>query len=167
MRDSLLQCPSCVRPFLTEQSVSKINDADSKKWTDQLYPARREVSFRVPESLRKIFREAIGCAESGYLVAAAMMCRRTLEGICNHYIPDLNNLGVGLDDLHKAKIIDDRLFEWAEALRKDGNLAAHGGDPALSEQDVDDLVEFTEAILDYVFVLRERFEVYRVRRKKP
>jgi hypothetical protein len=83
----------------------------------------------VPESLTKIFREAIGCAESGYLVAAAMMCRRTLEGICNHYIPDLKHLGLGLDDLHKAKIIDDRFFEWAEALRKDGNLAAHGGDP--------------------------------------
>lgn len=96
------------------------------------------------------------------------MCRRTLELVCRHHEPSMKNVSDGLKKLHDDKVIDNRLFEWAQALRADGNLAAHEIEAGIGHDDAQDLTQFSEAILDYVFVLHEQFEAYRARRaKKP
>ena len=63
--------------------------------------------------------------------------------------------------------IDARLFEWSDALRLAGNEAAHGVATKISETDARDILEFTNAILDYMFSYRDRFEQFRKRRAAP
>jgi Domain of unknown function (DUF4145) len=164
VRYAFLKCPSCQNPLLTYQWRPE----EGRPWDSpkRLYPPVRRLSFQIPSELRRSFRESIGCQESGHYLATALMCRRTLEGICIHYLGSVQNLAAGLRKLHEKGIVDDRLLEWAEALRNDGNLAAHDFNVRITPEDAEDLVDFTEAILDYVFVLRDRFEEYKNRRER-
>ncbi len=104
------------------------------------------------------------CLRAKCFLATVIMCRRTLEGLCCHFENNFQNLAAGLKKLHDDKFIDNRLFEWAEALRKNGNLAAHDPGISISWEDASDLLDFTRATLDYVFVLHERFEEFKKRR---
>ncbi|MBI1813557.1 MAG: DUF4145 domain-containing protein [Deltaproteobacteria bacterium] len=164
VRYAFLKCPSCETPLL----IYQWRPEEGQPWDSpkRLYPPIRRLSSQIPNELRRSFREAIRCQESGHYLATALMCRRTLEGICAHHLGTVRNLSTSLKELHKKNVIDDRLFEWASALRDDGNLAAHDMNARISHEDAEDLVDFSEAILDYVFVLRDRFETYKGRRAK-
>jgi len=154
-----LQCSSCSGPLVAYQ------DTDEEGWSKprRVYPSEREVSPVVPAEIRKSFQEAQRCLQAKCFLAAALMCRRTLETVCRHYVP-ARTLAEGLRKLEEKDIIDKTLLKWADALREDGNLAAHGVDANFSREDASDVVDFTEAILDYVFVLHDRFEQYQARR---
>ena len=47
-----------------------------------------------------------------------------------------------------------------------GNEAAHDPDTKVTKRDARDVLDFTEAILIYVFSLTSRFEAFRARRSK-
>jgi hypothetical protein len=64
-------------------------------------------------------------------------------------------------------LIDDRLFEWSDSLRLAGNEAAHGVGLSIGQADARDILEFINAILDYIFSFRDRFEEFKKRRAKP
>ena len=69
---------------------------------------------------------------------------------------------------HRAKKLarhKGRLFNWADALRMQGNEAAHDVNVTISAQDARDLVEFAHALLEYVFTFSEKFEAFQARRK--
>jgi len=157
---SFVACPSCEAPLL----ASKTTYPDGSEGDNhRIYPPTSSLSLTVPAPLRRSFHEATTCLSCGSYLAAVLMCRRTIEGLCHHH-GRKSGLAAGLKHLHGAKIIDDRLFEWAETLRRDGNLAAHDPDAAISRLDAIDLIQFTHAILDYVFVLHYRFETFKKRR---
>jgi len=80
------------------------------------------------------------------------MCRKTLEGICSvHGVKSSGTLAAQLKKLKENGTIESRLFEWAEELRTMGNQVAHGVDVVISPEDARDTLEFTEALIEYVF----------------
>ena len=95
------------------------------------------------------------------------MCRKTLEGICSAHGITVKYLGTSLKEMKDKGIIENRLFEWAEALRISGNEAAHDVNIKISSQDAKDIVEFTDALLEYVFTFRDKFDEFKKRRSKP
>jgi hypothetical protein len=62
--------------------------------------------------------------------------------------------------------IDERLYEWADMLRDAGNDAAHDVNVTVSETDATDFLEFTNAIVDYLFSYRDRFDKFKARRTR-
>lgn len=64
-------------------------------------------------------------------------------------------------------LIDERLFEWSDALRHAGNEASHDVNVTVSQADATDIIEFTNAILDYLFSYRDRFEKFREDQAAP
>lgn len=80
-----------------------------------------------------------------------------------HHDSKVRTLAKGLESLKKGGVIDTRLFEWGEALRKHRNLGAHATTERVSKADARDLLDFATAICDYVFVLNEKFERFRAR----
>jgi hypothetical protein len=68
--------------------------------------------------------------------------------------------------MKELNLIDGGLSEWADGLRLAGNRAAHDVLSEVSWEDARDLIEFTEALLDYVVVFRERFERLKARQKQ-
>jgi hypothetical protein len=75
-------------------------------------------------------------------------------------------LAAQLKKLKENGTIESRLFEWAEMLRTMGNEAAHGVGFAVSREDAQDTLEFTEALIEYAFTYRDKFEEFKKRRAK-
>lgn len=64
--------------------------------------------------------------------------------------------------------IDGRLAEWATTLRGVRNAGAHYDvKTPITAQDAEDSVAFSEALLDYLYVLTARFEALKARRASP
>jgi hypothetical protein len=68
-----------------------------------------------------------------------------------------------LAKLQADGVIEKNLFEWAEALRITGNEAAHGVGTQILRADCEDILEFTEALAQYVFTYQDRFTRFKSR----
>ena len=162
---SFLKCPRCFRPFIMLQ----IDDSfgyEGGNWDEprRLYPPiEMGVSQAIPNSLRLAYDEAESCFRAKAYTATAIMCRKTLEGIADENKIAVRNLAAALKEMKEKGIIESRLYEWADALRISGNEAAHGVNFQVSHQDAKDILEFTQALLEYVFTFQEKFEQFKKR----
>ena len=163
-RTFLLACPSCSTCLVAESE----QDHDLK-WTvpTRVHPRpRRLLGTDIPTVVRHSIGEAEKCMQVGAYLAATAMCGRAIEAVCRHYGTKDAYLGQGIKELREKGIIDARLFEWSEELRDQRNIAAHATDAVMSAQDANDVLSFTYAIIDYVFLLAQKFEQFRARKKE-
>lgn len=156
------RCPRCSAPFLIGQTDWGRGFEDA--W--RMFPADRVLSYSIPEPIRDAYSEALKCHRVKAHAAAAIMCRKTVEGLCVAHGITSPNLATSLKMLRDQGIIESRLFEWADALRLSGNEAAHGVALAVPAEDAKDILEFTNALLEYVFTFRDRFAAFQERRKR-
>jgi hypothetical protein len=160
-RYSFLKCPRCGRPLLILQT------SDSWGWDSptRIYPPLETgTSLEVPSSIRATYDEARTCFRARAFTATAIMCRKTLEGICEEHKIAARSLALALGEMRDKGIIESRLYEWADTLRITGNEAAHETNATISAEDARDILEFTHALLEYVFTFRDRFERFKKRR---
>lgn len=159
-RYTFLKCPRCARPFIMLQ----IDDGPGWDEPLRLYPpSEMGVSLAIPTPLRAAYDEARACFRAKAYTATAIMCRKTLEGLADENKITARNLASALKEMKEKGIIENRLFEWADALRISGNEAAHGVSSKISSQDAKDILEFTNALLEYVFTFQEKFEKFKSR----
>jgi hypothetical protein len=157
-----LKCPKCRRPMLA------IQEDLGYGWDEpaQLYPILgRPISKAVPDGVRGAYEEARGSFRAKAFTAATIMCRKALEGICAEHGAKGRNLKLSLEELRDKGVIDARLFDWADALRLFGNEAAHDVAVTISKADAQDVLVFTNALLEYVFTFRDRFNEFMERRR--
>lgn len=162
----LLACTNCSSPILVRQTNIG-NLAEGDKWSTPfvVFPQNDlRVNPNAPKEIRTAFEEACACYQSQAYTASAIMCRKTIEGVCSEHGVTERNLSASLRKMKDDGLIDDRLFEWSDALRIVGNEAAHGVGVSIAQPDAKDTIEFTNAILDYMFSYRERFEQFKGRR---
>ena len=119
-----------------------------------------------PRDIQSAFEEACACYRAQAFTASAIMCRKTLEGICAAHAVTERTLAAALKKMKNSGLFDERLFEWSDSLRVAGNEAAHGVGLSIAQPDAKDILEFTNAILDYLFSYRDRFEQFKKRRFK-
>ncbi|WP_337289055.1 DUF4145 domain-containing protein [Candidatus Methylomirabilis sp.] len=162
---TLARCPRCGNPVLFSHAVFPNGTSDE---THQMYPAQQQqrVSAAVPPSIAMAFTEALNCFNAKAFTACAIMCRKTLEGICAEHGVNERTLLDSLKQLKDQGVIENRLFEWADALRIVGNEAAHDVTVLVSAQDAKDLTDFTNALLEYTFTFRDKFEQFKKRRAR-
>jgi hypothetical protein len=159
-------CPRCNIPMLSV--VCDYGHGFDPDTMSRVFPPvdRRQLGFAVPRHIRDVFNEAEVCFRAKAYTASAIMCRKTLEGLCAAHGAKTGTLAKRLEKLKKDGIIEARLFEWADSLRIFGNEAAHGVDSQISPQDCEDILEFTEALALYVLTYRDKFESFKKRREK-
>lgn len=163
-RSSFLKCPRCKNPILANQL--KI---DYGEWDDpyRLYPPQdKQVNPLFPEQIKNAYQEARSCFKVKAFTAATIMCRKTLEGICDAQGFNSGTLESRLKKMNEKGVIEARMFEWAEALRISGNEAAHDVKITISKYDAKDIIEFTDALLEYVFTFNDKFNEFKARREK-
>jgi hypothetical protein len=166
---TFLKCPKCSRPFimLEVQDVQEATFYGQDLWDEpqRLYPpSEMSVSRAIPDSLRLSYEEARSCLRARAYTATAIMCRKTLEGIAEEHQITARNLAAALKEMKDKGIIENRLYEWADVLRTSGNDAAHSVNSRISVQDAKDILEFTHALLEYVFTFQEKFQQFKQRR---
>lgn len=173
VRTYLLRCGEC-NSALVGQSDEDISrgiqpDGMRKSWGQlvRVHPKpRRLLGTAIPETVRQSLEEAERCMQVAAFLASAAMAGRALEAVCRHHSTEDTYLGAGIKELREKGIIDARLFEWSEELRDQRNKAAHASDTSFSSQDAEDILTFTYAIVDYVFLLTLKFEPFQDRKKK-
>ncbi|WP_425519493.1 DUF4145 domain-containing protein [Xanthomonas arboricola] len=163
---TLLSCTQCSSPILIRQTNIG-NVAEGDRW-DTPYLVFPSIDLRInpnaPRNIQAAFEEACACYRAQAYTASAIMCRKTLEGICAEHGVAERNLAGSLRTMRDQGQIDDRLYEWSDSLRVAGNDAAHGVGLNIAQPDAKDILEFTNAILDYLFSYRDRFDKFKARR---
>jgi hypothetical protein len=166
MEFAFLQCGrnECQEPMVQLREDYGLGFVDDKPIV--YYPAPRRLSSAVPGPLRNAFNEARTCFEAKAYLATLVMVRRTLEGTCADQGSTKRNLVSSLKDLQSQGKIDGFLAEWADLLRIVGNEGAHFSfSGSVTAQDAEDALDFAEALLDHLYVLRARFDDFKSRRE--
>ena len=159
---ALIQCGTC-----GDASVHARSDYGSgfdKDAPEIVFPAQRHLSWEVPQALRREFEEAQACFKAKAFEATVVMVRRVLEGTCKENNVQERTLVKSLEKLKADGLVDVTLAEWADALRILGNEGAHYTGKQVPRDDAEDALAFAEALLDHIYVLRKRFEVFAARR---
>lgn len=164
----LLECKVCHNALL---GISELVQTAENEWewdaASRLWPTpETEIDRTIPEIARNSLIEANVCFKARAFSACAVMCGRAIEGVCKHHDPKIKTLAAGLKKLREDGLIDDRIYGWGEALRENRNLGAHATTERVNKDDARDLLDFSIAICEYVFVLNEKFERFQKRRTK-
>lgn len=125
----------------------------------QLFPVtHRALSMSVPPSVRRSYDEAVECFRVGAFTAAVLMARRTVEVTCFEQGYRQRNLGPKLKKMLEDQGIDKRLFEWSSVVKDLGNAGAHESTVAVTRQDADDAISFSEAFASYLYTFARRYD---------
>lgn len=164
----LLKCPVCNNALLGGSDHYQTG-RDTSEWSDltRLWPQQENyINWEIPEIARNSLIEARSCYKAKAYSACTVMSGRTLEGVCKYHSTKDISLANGLKELKNKGIIDNRLYQWGEELRKHRNISAHATEEKISKDDAKDLLDFAQAICDYVFVLNAKFNRFMERKEK-
>jgi hypothetical protein len=164
-RWTLLSCDRMGHPLLVVQEELATGMAFEEDAPHRVFPPQdRRLSNLIPRELRNAHEEARKCFHGKAYRATIAMCGITLEGACQLEGAKKATLQAMLKEMKDLGRIDNRLWDWAESLRIVRNSSAHFNDVAMTRQDADDCLAFSEALLDYLYVLAARFESMQKRR---
>ncbi len=149
-----LKCSLCDFPMVASTPADEPDESPSRMFPE----AEGHLSLPVPSEIRSSHEEASRCFRAKAYTAAAIMCGKSLESMCRAHKAS------GLLQLRESGVIEDRLLEWGQAVQVTRDQAAHELTPGISRQDCEDLLRFTEAILEYVFTFADRFAQFQGRR---
>jgi hypothetical protein len=165
---SVALCGRCSSPFLLKESRYGVpGEFETITESQLLFPSESRLPLEgVPEPVRRAYEQASRSFGASLYEPCALMCRRCLEGVCKVQGASGSNLNAKLESLEKSGAIDARMVRWAHGIRLLGNDAAHDLDTVISQEDARDVLDFTEALLIYIFALNHRFAAFSARRNK-
>lgn len=156
------ECNSCHKVVLVSDHL------------DQIYPTPlpKPVDERIPDSIRKDFKEAQKCFSIGAFRAAGVMARRALQNCClDKGAKEKDNLEKQISWLFEQGIITKDLKEWAHEVRLTGNDAAHPKkseeDQPVTEEDAKEILDLLEQFTNVLYVAPAIAEERRKLREKP
>jgi Domain of unknown function (DUF4145) len=162
---TLVQCDRCHEPTLQVREDFGGGFANDNN-PATVYPVPQHLSPSVPAGLRREWDEAQTCLRAKAYAACVVMVRRTLEGTCADQGVKSKTLAQGLKQLAANGLMDETLARWANALRIVGNKGTHYTGEQVAREDAEDALAFAEALLDHIYVLRERFARFHARLEK-
>jgi len=126
-------CPRCNTALagISTQIHFEGYDSEDNVWSDveRVYPspAKTFSSYRIPRIVTSSLSDADKSIQVGAHMAACVMFGRALEAVCRDVLEPQDAstvggrrplmLGAGIQQLLDKKIIDDRLFDWAQQLK--------------------------------------------------
>lgn len=163
-RTYFLECPSCRKALIGVQECYGYDPSvEEEIWSDiiRVYPSpKRAMHNEIPEIVRCSMEEAEKCFKARAYTAAVVMSGRALEAICSYYNTSNKMLQKGLLELKEKEIIDKRLYEWGEEIRKHRNIGAHASDLKITKDDAEDVLNFIMSMCEYIFVLTVKFQKF-------
>ena len=148
-------CPVCKNVTLTkEYSNSDMEKAWGRGNSEKvvLFPTATFSFEGIPDGIKNAFEAALKVRNLDNSICLVAL-RRTLESICEDKGATGKNLYLKIKDLSDKSILPPILNDISDVLREFGNEAAHATTVKHSKTEVELMVEFTEAIINYVYVL--------------
>ena len=169
----ILECQRCKKPTLEEVNTSYEFRYDGVYGSMEptsfdlaiLYPETRPPLTNLPEPIEKNYKAAFKI-QNIEPSACAVMIGRTLEAVCNYEKAPGRTLSDKLNNLVNSDRIPPTLAEMAHQLRQIRNLGAHDAVDEVREEDVPTIMDFLEAILEYLYVAPAKIAALQARLKK-
>lgn len=162
-RKGLLNLAEALNRYTDVKGFVSLKDTAAKQPPDHL-----------PEQMDLIFREGATCLSVGCYNAAGTMFRLCVDLASISMLPEgegcgpnakiKRNLGLRLPWLFDNGLLPEALRELSVCIKDDGNDGAHQG--TLSEEDVEDLLDFTYVLLERIYTEPERLRLAKARREK-
>lgn len=163
VRYSLAFCRKCEGVFLYRSCSTEPSELPLE---ELLYPRSTEpLAPDIPTLIRRPHQAATSCFETANYEPCVIMCRKTLEAVCQILGETRGKLQERLRHLRDAGVVEERLCNWADELRIVGNDAAHDLLLSISKEDARDCLDFVNMILMYVFTLDKKFQEFKNRRR--
>ncbi|CAB1245782.1 conserved protein of unknown function [Ruminococcaceae bacterium BL-4] len=162
-----LKCKKCGSPMLIKQdNIGNLAEGDIWDIPVKIYPAEDfHANPNAPKQVRIIYEEACRCFKAHAYIATAILSRKTVESICDYHGIKERTLANSLAKMKLEGKIDERLYDWADMLRLVGNEAAHDIHADVSKEDAGDILNFTNAIIEYIFSINDKFVEFKKRRQ--
>lgn len=158
----LAKCTECSMPYVLGR------DADfhgEESHLEQVFPeSEQPLAWHIPKAIRDSHDEAVRCKRAGCYTAATIMSRRGVEAICVDHGQTRGTLYKKLENLLAHGTIDQRLMDWSSVVRDLGNEGAHDVAKSLTREDAEDAISFFEALVNYLYTFKRRYEEYLERR---
>lgn len=148
-------CPVCNNITLTKEYS---NSEMIKGWgpgsceKTVIYPIATFSAKDIPNIIKTAYESALKVRNIDNSICLIAL-RRTLESICKDKGAMGKTLYSMIKDLSDKSILPPILNGISDVLRELGNEAAHGSDIQHYKEDVDLMFEFTESIINYVYIL--------------
>lgn len=159
-----LMCTTCSQPtlLLTRKIYEEVDAQLHREISETLYPKVNKQLNNLPEAIERRYSSAIKVRfiEPN---ACAVLVGRTLEAACNHEQAQGGSLAQKLNYLAQNGRIPNTLAEMARQLKELRNLGAHDAEDEVTEEDVPIMLDFLEAILEYLYVAPAKIEAVRTR----
>lgn len=130
-----------------------------------------EVPNHLPPSIERVLLEGLTCQSVGCHNAAGSMFRLCVDLATKSMLPATGaemsakvkrNLGLRLEGLFESKMLPDSLRDLAMCIKDDGNDGVHDG--TLASADVEDMRDFTIALLERLYTEPEKLRLANERR---
>ena len=133
--------------------------------TDILYPSLKTPLSNLPPLVERRYQAALKVRNIAPS-ACALLVGRTLEAVCNHEKAVGRTLADKMNNLLTSNRIPKTLAEMAGQLRQIRNLGAHDAQDEVIEEDVPIILDFVEAILEYLYVAPAKIAAVKARLKQ-
>jgi hypothetical protein len=143
-------CETC-NSILLYSSAGYTHEQEHFDKADLVYPTSGDLHNSVPESIKKIYSEAIR-VKTVAPNAFAVQIRRALEALCEDRQAKKGVLQKRLQDLAERSEIPPTLARMTDVLRLLGNVGAHAATEDVKPWQVYTLDEFFRAVVEYVYV---------------
>jgi hypothetical protein len=144
---SLLQCPACLKPTLNQASSA----ADAFPECETLYPSGTTFGFHLPPEIAQVYASALRVRDVS-TDACAVLMRRTLEVICHYEQANGKTIQEQIQALATCGRLPQLLADMAYLMHICGAFEAHILEDEMTKSDVTTLIDFVEAILEYLYV---------------
>ncbi|MFW6028734.1 MAG: DUF4145 domain-containing protein [Halanaerobiales bacterium] len=161
----LFMCPVCNNVTLIEVywNDMHLDGNGGFEHKEILYPTSTFNNLGVPDNVSSAFNVSIKAKHVDPSVCLISL-RRTLEMICKDHGIHKGTLGFKLKEMVNKNILPSVLDDASYLLKELGNEAAHGDDIKHSENDVNEMIEYTEYIINYVYVLPYKIKKVQTRK---
>ncbi|MBU0710331.1 MAG: DUF4145 domain-containing protein [Bacteroidota bacterium] len=118
-----------------------------------------------PEEIGRFWLQAKRNLKDENWDASALMARSSLQIALRDQQAKGQNLKQEIDDLSDKGILPPIMKEWSDNIRELGNESAHPkpGQPATDPKDAQDVVQFLDFLLEYLYTLPHNIKQYRNR----
>ena len=172
----LLECSVCSRPTLEETDTTyeidyvfdQGNIYPTLAKNIILYPGAKTTKApltNLPETIDRKYLAALKVQDIEPS-ACAVLVGRTLEAVSNYEKATGKTLSDKLNNLVSSDRIPKTLGEMAHQLRQIRNLGAHDAEDEVTEEDVPIILDFLEAILEYLYVAPAKIAAVQARLKR-
>jgi hypothetical protein len=165
------RCPACnAPPVFILVDFQEVEVGGDRKGQLYIHPSPR-VRYPVQgitqieefsHDLQRAYSSAINVFNVREWTAAAVLCRRLLEGVAKTLLPEDKrdiNLYRQLQSLPDYRDLKAPILTLADAIRKGGNLGAHFDlEKEPNEETVTLMLDLLDYLLEYLFILPERIE---------